>query len=71
MEIEGYKLIDCKTGLTVNKGDTITDFRGDVYTVTGGAPPHKASSCGYVYTVFDGSEGCYYVNNFSIVWVKI
>ena len=46
-------------------GDTLTDFRGDEGKVTGGRPPHKPSSNGFVES--NGFE--YYAKVFGLEWV--
>ena len=46
-------------------GDRLVDFRGDVSTLTGGRPPHKPSSNGFVES--NGFE--YYAKVFGLEWV--
>ena len=44
-------LIDEATGMFLQIGDTVTNFRGDAYTLTGWYAPHKPSSTGRVHVV--------------------
>ena len=45
-----YVLVDDKTKKPVNKGGTVTSFRGDRVPVLHIEPPHKTSSSGHVTT---------------------
>jgi hypothetical protein len=53
-------------GEHVLEGSTVTSFRGEQYTITGGRPPHKPESTGRVYT----SGGEFFPSVFNLVWQK-
>jgi hypothetical protein len=38
-----------QTGETAELGKEYADFRGDLWTLEGGKPPHKTSSSGFVW----------------------
>lgn len=53
-------------GTPVRWGEESQDFRGDWGTITGGRPPHKPSSEGFVWTS-DNRE--LYASVFNLKWV--
>ena len=63
----GWTLVHEHTGKSVAEGDVVLDFRGEVGIITGGRPPHKPSSTGFVWTT-DGRE-CY-PGVFDLKWVN-
>lgn len=54
------------TGLNIDEGTSILDFRGDEHTLTGGEPPHKPGSTGRVWT----DHGGFYPGVFGLKWVQ-
>ena len=64
---DGWALVHARTGAPVNEGDVVMDFRGEADTIIGGAPPHKPSSGGFVWTQ-DNRE--VYPSVFDIKWVR-
>lgn len=54
-------------GTPVRSGEESQDFRGDWSTITGGRPPHKPSSEGFVWTS-DNRE--LYPSVFNLKWVR-
>lgn len=56
-----------KSGAICYEGELVKDFRGDEATLTGGRPPHKPSSTGFVHTA-GGAE--YYPGVFDLQWVR-
>jgi hypothetical protein len=71
-----WKLVNL-AGEEVNRGDIITDFRGEDHYLLGGAPPHKQGSSGHVsvkktYEVKKGLGDChYYTTVFDLEWVQL
>jgi len=63
---DGWVLTYQGTGLSVHEGDGVNNFRGEPSTITGGNPPHKPSSSGFVYTA-DGRE--LYPSVFGLEWL--
>ena len=59
------KLIHERSNLTVERGDSIVDFRGIAGTVTGWAEPHNVASTGRIYVdhcvLFPSVYGCKWV----------
>jgi hypothetical protein len=49
-------------------GQTVTDFRGEVHTLIGGRPPHKASSQGFVYLQWEDTSAEYYAGVIGAKW---
>lgn len=58
------KLVN-KQGKTVNIGDKVTNFRGEVRTVESIHPPRKSNSCGHITT----EAGFHYVTVYSLEFV--
>lgn len=56
------------TGKPVTVGETVTDFRGDKATVTGGEAPHKQGSTGRVYVKQNEHEAQYFPSVFELEW---
>lgn len=57
-----FELVD-KTGNPVNRGETITDFRGESDILESARAPHKPSSTGHVNNFYAGVYG--------LKWVEI
>lgn len=72
MKKDGWTLIHEKTGEPIKIGETLTDFRGATATLTGGNPPHKPGSSGFVFTTRTpgGSTRESYPSVFNLKWVK-
>lgn len=64
---DGWALVHERTRQPVSDGEVVLDFRGDPETITGGRPPHKPSSGGFVWTQA-GRE--LYPSVFDLKWVK-
>lgn len=63
---KGNWLLMHADGTPVLEGSTVTSFRGEQHTITGGTPPHKPESTGRVYT----SGGEFFPSVFKLVWQK-
>lgn len=63
-----YILVEKKSGHTVGKGSTVTNFRGDKEMLTGGYAPKKAGSEGTV--TVKGGIGVSYASVYGLKWVK-
>ncbi len=63
----GWTLVHARTGTPVQEGEEVLNFRGEADTLTGGAPPHKPSSSGFVWTQ-GGAE--FYPSVFDLKWVQ-
>jgi hypothetical protein len=66
------KLIHKSTGKPVQKGDIVTDFRGDKAKVMGLTPPHREGSTGrlYVEAIPEGYTHGYFPSVFDCEWVQ-
>jgi hypothetical protein len=66
------KLVHKATGVEVQSGDTVTDFRNDPATVVGWSVPKSARSTGRILVSVDGSNDAaeYYPNVFECEWVE-
>ena len=64
---DGWALVHEVTGEPVLEGDVVLDFRGDTDAITGGRPPHKPSSTGFVWT--ECGRECY-PSVFDLKWVR-
>jgi hypothetical protein len=66
------KLIHKSTGKPVQKGDIVTDFRGDQAKVVGGTEPRHDGSTGriYVEAIPEGFTHGYYPSVFNCEWVR-
>ena len=64
---DNWALVHQGSGRPVTEGEVVLDFRGDADTVTGGRPPHKQSSSGFVWTDA-GAE--FYPSVFGLQWVE-
>lgn len=62
-----WALVHETSEVQVMEGDVVTDFRGEADTITGGRPPHKPSSEGFIHTA-DNRE--LYPSVFGLKWVK-
>lgn len=67
-----WTLLDKNTLEPINRGDTVTTFRGEKGTLEGGRVPHKPSSTGRVYVKGEGEP---YTSEFfpsviDAMWVK-
>jgi hypothetical protein len=63
--IDGWSLVDEKTGAPIVSGTKAKDFRGDTAVITGGLPPQHSGSSGHVYTK---SNMRYYPGVFDMKW---
>lgn len=66
-------LVDQETNQPVEQGATVKSFRNEEYILTGGKPPHKPSSQGFVYvSPADMPQGNneFYPNVFGLKWIK-
>ena len=65
------KLVHKATGVEVQAGDTVIDFRNDAATVVGWSAPKSARSTGRILVSSDGSNNAaeYYPNVFECEWV--
>jgi hypothetical protein len=54
-------------GKPVRSGQTVTDFRGDESVITGGRPPHKPGTCGFVWI---GDKTEVYASVFGLKWLS-
>ncbi len=74
MNVGNWTLVDKTTNMPVNKGDTITDFRGSTHILHSGNPPHKPGASGYAIVIYTGNDGreyqhqCY-VSVYNLKWV--
>jgi hypothetical protein len=66
MKVANWILVH-KNNAPAVEGETITDFRGEKAILTGGRPPHKPSSSGFVFT---DNGGMYYPSVFKLEWIK-
>lgn len=64
---DGWVLTHVPTGMPVLANELMESFRGDQYRITGGRPPHKPSSEGFVWTA-DNRE--LYPSVFECKWIK-
>ena len=57
---------------TIEIGDIIADFRGDVHRVVDMVPPHKEGAAGYVYVTRIGEDSVnrFYVTVFDLHWTN-
>ena len=60
-----WQLVDDKNN-PVSVGATLTSFRGDSATLTGGRPPQHAGSTGRVWT----TAGEYFPNVYGLKWIS-
>jgi hypothetical protein len=73
MQVGNWTLVDKTTGIPVNKGDTITDFRGESHILHSASPPHKFGAAGYATVIYTGNDDrehhhqCY-VSVYNLVW---
>ena len=70
IEKNGWTLVHERTGVPVIEGDVVLDFRGEAETITGGRPPHKPSSSGFVWTDGGRRGGEFYTSVFDLKWIK-
>jgi len=61
-----WTLVHNKTSIPVEIGEIVKSFRGDVYKILGGTPPHKPSSSGKVWV--ENAE--YYPEVFNLKWTQ-
>jgi hypothetical protein len=71
VRINGWVLVhDTDKQNVAQKGETLTNFRGETYTIANGCPPHKLSSTGRVTVICsDGGENTYYPQVFGMKWI--
>ena len=63
------KLTIVQTGETAELGKTYADFRGDLWVLEGGRPPHKPSSSGHVWVRdTEGSSREFYPFVIGMAW---
>jgi len=67
---QGIWVLSHKDGSPVYVGETVTDFRGDQASITGGRPPHKPSSTGRVTINRDGETYQLYPSVYDLTWQK-
>jgi len=70
MNKNGWTLVHEKTGEPAKIGETLTDFRGDTAVCSGGNPPHKPSSSGFVWTGKSPNTRESYASVYDLKWVK-
>jgi hypothetical protein len=69
--INGMKLIHEDTGVEVEIGETVKDFRGEPAEVTGWATPLTSASTGRVHVKENGHDSEYYPGVFGLKIVKV
>ena len=65
---DGWTLVHGRTGVPVQEGEVVRDFRGKAETIKGGRPPHKPESTGHVWVGAYSQE--YYPSVFDLRWIK-
>jgi len=64
------KLVHLATGLEVQRGEVVTDFRGDRATVTSWEAPRHSGSTGRVYVEAEaGYNQGFYPSVFNLKWI--
>jgi hypothetical protein len=75
MRIGNWLLVDKATNEPVNKGDTITDFRGEMHVLHDATPPRKPGAAGYATVIYTGNDDrqhyhqCY-VSVYNLKWIE-
>jgi len=63
-----WLLIDSVTQVSVERGQVLTDFRGEKEMVRDGTPPHKSNSTGRI-RMAPGNE--YFPSVYGCKWIKV